>query len=834
MKKNPGIVTVVILLLFFLLNKLSTHDVDLQNILTRTSPYFPKLPNKYVKYIQTEKSGYYCFTIEDFACREFILVKSSPNNDERIRNFDLEIFFSNHKKKDKKIENTAALYKYNDTIYGIFKEHLPFTDINKIVIKHRGWKDSIIQPFSSIKKNKFNYPFINKTGNKLSPSPYLPVFITGLKFYNISYLPYSYTKNNEKLFQVFYDLDSYIDDKQQTIGSISNMTNLSKLIDKKHFDKKKTIHFKGKYKNDAITLTGLYLNDSISLNKVFDLQKLTNFIALKELFSNNDCNEKIYFKYNPETKLIEPFFTSTKCLNDLTGKISQPKIKNKTYLDAYLHSLSNISKINIENDLIKQTKNLKEELILINRYYPEKIFNEDIIKIKQKVIKKSLDIEKMLITELVSFNNNIIELRVKNFSDFPIQITGLKYKNKNLIRFHHTVKANKIDTITGSFPDNFENLFVKKKSKNTGFKLYKDIYKMHLTYNLLNFNKNYRSEIIPYTQEEKLEKEDLFRKPIEIKKYNFLKIDTNNRIVTLKNSKLILHQVLRIPKDYTFKLTAGNEIDIRNGGKIISFAPLQFEGTQQKPIRIYSSDDKGQGIVVFADGKKSKLTHVIFDNLTNPEHGYWNVSGAVTFYESPVELTDVTISNNASEDGLNIVRTSFKMKNCTFKNTQSDAFDGDFVTGELSNSKFINSGNDAVDVSGSKIIINNITINKTGDKGLSAGEQSVMEVKNLTILNSEIGVASKDLSTVTIDNVVMENIKLAFTAFQKKPEFGPSKIIVKKADLKNIEKLHLIENNSVLSIEGKEAETIKNVKSKMYGVEFGVSSKVTRNKNRKK
>jgi hypothetical protein len=119
-----------------------------------------------------------------------------------------------------------------------------------------------------------------------------------------------------------------------------------------------------------------------------------------------------------------------------------------------------------------------------------------------------------------------------------------------------------------------------------------------------------------------------------------------------------------------------------------------------------------------------------------------------------------------------------------------------------------------------------VTINKAGDKGLSAGENSKMTINNVTINNSEIGLAGKDLSVVVGKNLTIRNNKLAFTAFKKKPEFGPSHINLNEVKIETVETTHLIENKSSLYLNGKKATTIKNVKSKMYGVEFGKSSKL--------
>ena len=50
------------------------------------------------------------------------------------------------------------------------------------------------------------------------------------------------------------------------------------------------------------------------------------------------------------------------------------------------------------------------------------------------------------------------------------------------------------------------------------------------------------------------------------------------------------------------------------------------------------------------------------------------------------------------------------MTDTRFEDTQSDAFDGDFVTGTIERCTFLNAGNDGIDVSGSKLAIKDIII----------------------------------------------------------------------------------------------------------------------------
>ena len=104
-----------------------------------------------------------------------------------------------------------------------------------------------------------------------------------------------------------------------------------------------------------------------------------------------------------------------------------------------------------------------------------------------------------------------------------------------------------------------------------------------------------------------------------------------------------------------------------------------------------------------------------------------------------------------------------------------------------------------------------------------------MTIDGVDISNSAIAIAGKDLSIVNAKNLKISKTKLGFTAFQKKPEFGPSKITVHGISMMDIETKYLIESSSSLFVDNIKIETTQNVKDRMYGVEFGRSSAETRN-----
>jgi hypothetical protein len=172
------------------------------------------------------------------------------------------------------------------------------------------------------------------------------------------------------------------------------------------------------------------------------------------------------------------------------------------------------------------------------------------------------------------------------------------------------------------------------------------------------------------------------------------------------------------------------------------------------------------------------MSHVNFYGLGSYAQDKMILTGAVTIYEGEVSMDNCVFEGNLCEDGLNLIRSNFVMDNCRVSNTQSDGFDADFCTGEVINSTFANTGNDCLDFSGSHITITNCTISHSGDKGISGGENSQLEISNCSIYDAFIAVAAKDLSSISIHYLTIESCDYSYACFQKKPEYGPASIVV--------------------------------------------------------
>ena len=88
------------------------------------------------------------------------------------------------------------------------------------------------------------------------------------------------------------------------------------------------------------------------------------------------------------------------------------------------------------------------------------------------------------------------------------------------------------------------------------------------------------------------------------------------------------------------------------------------------------------------------------------------------------------------------------------------------------NSKFINSGNDSIDFMESDGLVKNNYIYKSGDKGVSVGENSSGNFQNNLFEDNNIGLAVKDRSYSIVKNNKFKNNNIHISAYPKNWRYG--------------------------------------------------------------
>ena len=217
----------------------------------------------------------------------------------------------------------------------------------------------------------------------------------------------------------------------------------------------------------------------------------------------------------------------------------------------------------------------------------------------------------------------------------------------------------------------------------------------------------------------------------------------------------------------------GVRIKFSPNAYLIIKGALTAIGSIDEPITFESSSGLWKGIYVLKASERSHLKNILIKNITALEDGLLKLTGGITFYKSDVDLENVKIENVKAEDAINIVESDFTMNSVRVDNTVSDGLDIDFSRGTIIQSIFSNIGGDALDFSGSFVGIDEVKATKIKDKALSAGERSTTNIKNSSFNDIGVGIASKDGSNISADNIGVTDYRLhAAMSYVKKDFYG--------------------------------------------------------------
>ncbi len=601
----------------------------------------------------------------------------------------------------------------------------------------------------------------------------------------------------------------------------------------------------------ARNLLECFRTGRLATHQVFDIDKMAEFMAIIDLTGHHHASElyNLKFYYNPITSLLEPIGYDNQYIlalkqegllgaNRKIGPIDTEAkeawqwharlFADREFYNRYISALDSIAdREKLDDFFTRIDSEFQNKINILHKSYPWYYFeNKAVLYDNISYIRKVLDSTKNLQAYLKSSapTSGHIDLEIGNICDIPLEVTGLTlgphgpFRPQREITLQPGASGRPVDycTVCFALPANLTS-----DDPNLA--------NMEVRYRFPGAARFKTDTVHPWPRlDETFVKNDLIRQKPNHDQFDFLTVDAANHTITINNqsSVITINRNVILPAGYRVICPAGTTLNLTDSACILSFAALVFLGTSERPILIRSSDHTGQGLVVMKAQAPSTLQYVHFDNLCYPRQFDWELTGAVNFYESTVCISHSQFTGNHSEDGLNIIRSTFRLEHSLFENTFGDALDADFCQGHIVHTNFLDCGNDAIDVSGSEIQLHHILIDRAGDKGISAGERSRIDGQMVAVLHSEIALAGKDTSGIMINNVEIADCRIGITAFQKKSEYGPA--FIRIHDLKNNSSTipYLVEERSVVWVEGKKiSPDRKNVKDILYGVEYGNSSK---------
>tara|TARA_B110000238_G_C16138527_1_gene445038 strand:+ start:2959 stop:4542 length:1584 start_codon:yes stop_codon:yes gene_type:complete len=248
---------------------------------------------------------------------------------------------------------------------------------------------------------------------------------------------------------------------------------------------------------------------------------------------------------------------------------------------------------------------------------------------------------------------------------------------------------------------------------------------------------------------------------------------------------------------------------------------VDARGTKEHQIFIKA---KGENTFYAKHLKDSKFNWVNLSGFSALQNDSLFLPSAITFYLSNISIKNSKFSDNKLGDDLvNFFSCKISINNSHFINSLGDALDSDFSIGDLDNNYFYSCGNDALDCSGSILNVKNCVFTNILDKAISAGENSIVTLENCKIINSAIGLTSKDGSILECNSLILERNILDIAVFQKK-EFYSSPEFKYNISISNLNYL-LQKGSKIKCPESDQLNYELEVEPLLYGNIYGKSSK---------
>jgi len=618
-----------------------------------------------------------------------------------------------------------------------------------------------------------------------------------------------------------------------------------------------------KLTTNALSLLSNALNNDLEVDKIFDQDKWAWFLAASDInfYGHGLLLKSVKFFYNPLSSKFEPIsFDGHRIVPDYNKKIikwkkngdyrnSSPSFnlalqcKNQKKQGEYCKDLlpyklffNNSGELNT-NFFNKYKENINK---ITSNQFLDNFFKQrekKIFKITSKIYgdyfyvdhinfwgpglyyfnKKSLyERSKSLKLRISNIPSNILinqvnnSINIQNWNDE----VDIFYTNTNLIiknLFCNSIPLNKkvvFEINQKILKRNQSIIFTKRNDlKCTSALFFDEIYKTEFTKDIEILNPNIKTGT-------------------EINFTNFLEyFYIDGKFLKLKKDTTIVDKNIEIPKGYVVKIEYEQKIILTNNSIIISESAFNVDGGDpliNRPIEIRGEpNNKGGGIFITNTKKNNIFRNIIFKNLNGSiDNLFLNkfiIYGAINIYKSSVTLQNFEISEIFAEDAINIISSNFLIENGIIRNIAFDGIDVDNGQGNMNNLFLKNISNDALDFSESSVNVSNINFENITDKAVSIGENSKLNIQNLNIYKSFLGIVSKDGSIVSANNIKNKDVLIPFASYKKKNEYKSPLLKLSNVINDNYQTLYFKDKYSKIVIDNTIQNKItKNVYNKIY------------------
>ena len=190
--------------------------------------------------------------------------------------------------------------------------------------------------------------------------------------------------------------------------------------------------------------------------------------------------------------------------------------------------------------------------------------------------------------------------------------------------------------------------------------------------------------------------------PVEFAaRHPFFSIDPQDSTrLVLRKGEYQIGETMVIPQGSSLIIEPGAVLRFRAGRSLISYGPIIARGTEGEPILFTAQNPWLKwGAVGVVHSSASIFDHVRFEHGRGALVNQIEFKGGLSLIESDVEISHSEFLNQFGKDAVYVLNAQVLIRQNLFQNAVKDGLDLDGGGGEISHNRFINCGDEEIDLS---------------------------------------------------------------------------------------------------------------------------------------
>jgi hypothetical protein len=230
--------------------------------------------------------------------------------------------------------------------------------------------------------------------------------------------------------------------------------------------------------------------------------------------------------------------------------------------------------------------------------------------------------------------------------------------------------------------------------------------------------------------------------------------------VTLGPGEVSIASTKVFGREQVVSVAPGTRLKMAPGASLIFLGRAAFNGTRLEPIVVERASNKPWGgITLQGDATAgSRFRHVTVSGGTTPVWRLVSYPAMLNIHDT----SDIAIEhchfkeNSGQADMAHITYVDdLRISDTRMTDASRDGWDLEFTNASMQRVSVVNVGDDAIDLMGAKLVVRDSVIVGALGNGVSAGEETDVDIEHSIIADAKVGVLAKNASRADLFGTVL-------------------------------------------------------------------------------